>query len=118
LTGLNPLSGEDRLIHVKQPRAKRYTFVASVELTQVDSDFHLKEKTTDLILLGCHVRTQSAWPTGTKIRIRISHNGAFFATLGTVAHVQPGVGMGILFTRIGPNEQTILDGWLAGLRDK
>lgn len=84
----------------------------------MDSDFTLKEKTTDLSLFGCHVATQRPWLAGTKIRIRISHNGSSFAAVGTVAHVQPGVGMGILFTRIGPNEQTILDGWIAGLRDK
>lgn len=89
-----------------------------MELTQVDCDIHLKEKTTDLSLFGCHVTTHNPWPTGTKISIRISYNGASFSALGTVAHVQPGAGMGILFTRIGPNEQTILDSWIAGLRDK
>jgi len=84
----------------------------------VDADFQLKEKTTDLSLFGCHVATHNPWVTGTKVRIRISHNGASFSAVGTVAHVQPGVGMGILFTRIGPNEQMILDKWIAGLRDK
>lgn len=84
----------------------------------MDSDFTLKEKTADLSLFGCHITTQNPWPTGTKIRVRISHNGASFAALGTVAHVQPGAGMGILFTRIGPNEQTVLDSWIAVLRDK
>jgi len=105
------------LIHAKQPRAKRYVFVASVELTQVDSSAGLKEKTTDLSLFGCHVATQNPWPTGTTVRIRISHGGASFAALGTVAHTQPGAGMGILFTRIGPNDQVILDRWIAGVRD-
>jgi hypothetical protein len=108
---------EDHLIHAKQPRAKRYSFVAPVELTQVDSPALLKEKTTDLSLFGCHVATQNPWPTGTKVRVRISHGGASLAALGTVAHVQPGTGMGIVFTRIGPNEQILLDRWIAGLRD-
>jgi hypothetical protein len=115
---VNAVSEEDHLIHVKQPRAKRYTFIASIELMQVDSDLQLKEKTTDISLFGCHVATARPWPSGTKIRIRISHNGSSFAAVGTVAHVQAGAGMGIVFTRIGPNEQTILDGWIAGLRDK
>jgi hypothetical protein len=77
----------------------------------------MKEKTSDLSLFGCHVTTRSPWAAGTKLRIRISHKGAAFAALGTVVHVQPGAGMGITFTRIGPNEQTLLDGWIAALRD-
>lgn len=106
------------LIHAKQPRAKRYSFVAPVELTHVESSALLREKTTDLSLFGCHIAAQNPWPTGTKVRIRISHGGVWFAALGTVAHVQSGAGMGIVFTRIGPNEQVLLDRWIAGLRDQ
>jgi hypothetical protein len=105
------------LVQAKQPRARRYPFVAAVELTQVDSSSQMKEKTSDLSLFGCHVTTKTPWAIGTKIRVRISHKGAAFAALGTVVHVQPGAGMGILFTKIEPNEQTLLDSWIAGLRD-
>ena len=106
------------MIHAKQPRAKRYAFVAGAELIEVDSTAQLKEKITDLSLFGCHVATKNPWQPGTRLRIRISHNGASFSALGTVAQVQPGLGMGILFTQIGPNEQTVLDSWIAALRDK
>lgn len=105
------------MIHTKQPRAKRYSFVATVELTQVDSNGQMREKTSDLSLFGCHVTTPMPWPIGTKVSLRISHKGSAFAATGSVAHVQPGAGMGILFTRIGPTEQTVLDSWLADLRD-
>jgi PilZ domain len=106
------------VIHTRQPRAKRYAFVAAVELTQVESSGQMREKTSDLSLFGCHVITATPWPIGTKVRVRISHKGAAFAATGNVAHVQPGAGMGILFTRIGPAEQTVLDRWLADLRDQ
>ncbi|HTZ74432.1 MAG TPA: PilZ domain-containing protein [Candidatus Aquilonibacter sp.] len=105
------------MVQPKHPRARRYPFVAAVELTAVESTGQLKEKTTDLSLYGCHVATKTPWAAGTKVRIRISHMGASFAALATVAHTQPGIGMGIAFTRIGPNEQALLDSWIAALRD-
>jgi PilZ domain len=105
------------LIHPKQPRARRYAFVAAAEITMVDTALQIKEKTTDISLYGCHVNTKTPWTMGTKVRVRISHKGAAFSAIGTVAHVQEGAGMGILFTRIEPNQQTVLDKWLAELRD-
>jgi len=105
------------LVQPTHPRARRYPFVAAVELTAVESNSILKEKTKDLSLYGCHVATKTPWAAGTKVRIRISHLGASFAALGTVAHSHAGAGMGIAFTRIGPNEQALLDSWIAGLRD-
>lgn len=91
--------------------------MAAAELTQLESPSQLKEKTTDLSLFGCHISTRTPWPVGTKVNIRIAHNGDTFAALGSVAHVQSGSGMGILFTRIEPNKQAMLDKWIAELRD-
>jgi PilZ domain len=105
------------LLHAKQPRAKRFQFVAMVEVTGLDSAIQLRDKTTDLSLFGCQIATVNPWPIGTKVRVRISHNGASFAALGAVARVEPGT-MGISFTGIGPKEEALLDKWLADLRDK
>jgi hypothetical protein len=105
------------LVSVKQPRARRFAFVADVDLTHLDTSEHIKGKTTDLSVFGCHVSTQYPFPEGTRIRIRITRNGATFATLATVAHAKFGLGMGVLFTRTDPDAQAILDGWLAALRD-
>lgn len=91
--------------------------MAAAELTQLESPSQLKEKTTDLSLFGCHISTRTPWAVGTKVNIRIAHKGDTFAALGSVAHVQPGSGMGILFTRIEPNKQAMLDKWIAELRD-
>jgi hypothetical protein len=106
------------LITVKQPRARRFVFVADVDLTHLDTSEHIKGKTTDLSVFGCHVSTQYPFPEGTRVRVRIAHKGATFATLATVAHAKFGLGMGILFTRTDTDAQAILDSWLAGLRDK
>jgi len=104
------------MVQPRQPRARRYSFVAPIELTDLESEIQLKEQTGDLSLFGCSVDTQKPLPTGTKVRIRILHRGASFTALARVAHAQPGAGMGIGFTQIEPNEQSALEKWIAELR--
>jgi hypothetical protein len=55
----------------ERPRAHRYFFIATVELTDLQSETQMKEQTSDLSLFGCHVNTSRPWPAGTKVRIRI-----------------------------------------------
>ena len=100
----------------KQPRARRYSFVAAIELTDMQSEVQVKEQTSDLSLFGCHVETRKLLPTGTKVRIRIVHRGANFTALGRVVYVRPSTGMGVVFTLIGPNEQSVLERWIAEVR--
>lgn len=100
----------------ERPRALRYRFAASIELTDVQSETLLREQTSDLSLFGCHVDTQQLLPTGTTVRIRIVRAGANFVALGKVAYALAGVGMGIVFTEIEPNNQLVLEKWLTHLR--
>src|SRR5229473_8654504 len=81
-------------------RTRRYSFVVGIELTDVQSEAQIRERTSDLSLFGCHVDTQKLFPTGTRIRIRIAHRGANFAALGTVVYGGPKVGMGVAFTKM------------------
>jgi hypothetical protein len=97
-------------------RAQRYSFNATVELTHVTSGDQVKERTGDISVFGCHVKTAKPWPVGTKVRIRILHAGASFAALGTVIYEQANLGMGLFFAKIEPNQQLVLDKWIADLR--
>jgi hypothetical protein len=101
----------------RPPRARRYPFVATVELTNLESEVHLQERITDLSLYGCGVVAQKPFPAGTRVRIRITHTGGIFAAIGKVAYVSDGE-MGIIFTRIERNHQAILEKWISELRDR
>ena len=101
----------------ERPRARRYPFVASIELTDMQSETRLRGQTSDLSLFGCHVDTDKLLPTGTTVRIRIVHTGANFAALGKVAYVVPNVGIGVAFTEIEPNHLSVVEKWIAQLRD-
>jgi hypothetical protein len=99
-------------------RARRYSFHASVELTDLQAETQTKEQTSDLSLFGCHVTTLKPLSPGTKVRIKISHRSETLEALGRVAFVRPNAGMGIFFTRIEPHDQLVLDKWIAELRDQ
>lgn len=72
--------------------------------------------TNDLSMFGCSVKTETPFPEGTSVRLRIWHSGVNFVARGKVAYSRRGLGMGIVFTTIEPSSLSVLDGWLTSLR--
>ncbi len=103
-------------MQVGHHRARRYSFHAGIDLTDLQSETQTKEQTSDLSLFGCQVDTLKPLPPETKVRIKISHRNENFEALGKVTSARSNAGMGILFTRIGPHDQSVLDKWIAELR--
>lgn len=91
--------------------------MASIDLTDLESEKHLPAHIKDLNLLGCFVETVTPFTEGTKVRLRISHAGTNFMAIGKVAYSRPNSGMGIAFITIEPRSQEVLDLWLANLRN-
>jgi hypothetical protein len=103
-------------VGLERNRARRYPFHAIVELTEVQSDTQISEWTSNLSLFGCQVDTQKPLPAGTKVWIKISHGSEKFDALGTVVYALQNAGMGIRFTKIEANDQSVLDKWIAQQR--
>ena len=103
---------------LERHRARRFSFHASIELTDLQSEAQTKEQTSDLSLFGCHVETLEPLPAETKVRIKISYRSENFDALGKVVYTRHNEGMGILFTKIEPNDQLVLDKWIAEQRDQ
>lgn len=99
------------------PRARRHRFTVNIELTDVQTETQLLGRTTNLSLYGCRVETQKPLPTGTKVRIKIAHGGASFGALGRVTYAGPSGEIGIAFTVIEQKDQSVLEKWIAELRD-
>ncbi len=102
---------------LERHRARRFSFHATIELTDLQSEAQTKEQTSDLSLFGCHVDTLKPLPAETKVRIKITHRSENFDALGKVVHTRPNSGMGILFIKIEPNDQLVLDKWIDERRD-
>jgi PilZ domain len=105
-------------VQPEHPRAPRLPFVAPIELTDVSSETQMRERTSSLRLFGCRVNTLKPLPTGTKVRIRIEHERGEpnLVALGKVVYSLPHSGMGVVFTKIEPNSQVILEKWITELR--
>ena len=105
-------------MRIERPRARRYLFVATIELIDTQSEAKIQERTSDLSLYGCRVETHKPFPIGAKVRIRIAHMSANFAALGRVSYTTSEGGMGVAFTRIEPNDQLILEKWIEEIRHR
>ena len=103
-------------MQLKRQRARRYPFQANIELTDVQSETEIKERTSDLSLFGCHVDALKPLVPGIKVRIKIAHRGFVFEALAKVVYGRSNAGMGIVFTNIQPHDQLILDNLIAELR--
>jgi hypothetical protein len=104
--------------HAERPRAQRYHFVASVELVDLQSELQFKGRAMDLSLYGCGVALSKSIPAGTKLRIKIANKGKTFSAFAKVAYVTAEGEMGIVFVRIEPRNQMILEDWINELRDR
>lgn len=104
--------------HPEIHRATRFPFAANVEVTDIRSERLVTGRIGDLSVFGCYVRTASPFPVGTKITLRITHDGASFTAFGKVVYFQPNAGMGLAFAKVEPSHQAILEKWIANLRTK
>jgi len=94
--------------------AQRLPMILAVEVTEVDSGTRLSARTSDVSRTGCYVDTLNPTPTGTVVRVKLSHNGEQLVLLARVVYVSPRLGMGIRFDEsISPEQCAILDRWLA-----
>jgi hypothetical protein len=98
-------------------RATRHSFVTDIAITNVNSEKKILARTADLSLFGCFVTTKTPFPRGTTVSIRISRGAAHIVALGRVAFSRADEGMGIVFGKIEPSEQAILEKWLDQLRN-
>jgi hypothetical protein len=100
-----------------RPRPRRYPLIATVELTDLQSSAQLVQVISDLSLFGCHISTQHMWPIGSDVHINIVHNDEKFLARAKVVYGRPRLGMGVVFTHVEPAYQSVLDTWIAGLKN-
>ena len=102
------------LTYMDVRKSPRFPFIASVEVVEVQTDTHMKARTSDLSRQGCYVDTLNPLPKGTTLKLRFTHQDQQVDAVGRVVHSQPNVGMGVVFAEIASSIPT-LDQWLAEL---
>lgn len=94
----------------------REPFVANAIVNGVDVEKQILGLIRDLSLTGCYMETTTPFNPGTNIRLIIAHNGEKLRAFGRVAHAEENKGIGIAFTSVLPDDQTILEKWMEELR--
>ena len=95
--------------------AERVSLILVAEVTEVDSGAHLSARTSDLSRTGCYIDTLNPTPTGTVVRIKLTHDGEELDLLARIVYTSPRLGMGVRFDEsITPAQIAVLDRWLGG----
>lgn len=93
----------------------RYSFIATAEIIEPSTKTRISGRVSEVSRSGCYLDILNTLPKGTPIRVSISADGRTFESAGIVIYVQENMGMGVGFVDPAPDQQQILDGWLAAL---
>ncbi|HZP32879.1 MAG TPA: PilZ domain-containing protein [Candidatus Acidoferrales bacterium] len=94
-------------------RSIRYTLDAKAEVTTLGSQKEQVLVTRDLSASGCFLKTSAPLPSGSRIRVRISHAGQEFNAIARVSANISAEGMGIEFVEVESNDRAVLEKWLS-----
>jgi hypothetical protein len=96
----------------------RYPISASAVVidTSTQAKARLAARASDLGMNGCYLDAMNPFPVGTPILVRLSTEAHGFACEARVAYALPRMGMGLMFTRVSPDQAAALSAWIAELR--
>jgi PilZ domain len=90
----------------------RHMFTASAEVVELSSGARFSTRTTDLGPGGCFIDTTNPFPIGAKVRVTVRKGKNEFHTPGIVVYSQNGLGMGISFAELDPEQRKALALWI------
>lgn len=95
----------------------RYAFQATAEVVATDSSAKTKTRVRDLSQQGCYLDTETPLPLGTAANVHMTKGIKSLEVQGRVVYVQPGKGMGLMFTAVKPEHGGTLDVWINESRE-
>jgi len=93
-------------------RAPRYPFRASIEMREGASEDKRTARVSGLSLNGCYVNTESPYPEGTSLAVKVFTETEFFEGQASVIYAQSNRGMGLMFKETKPYYLMVLRKWL------
>jgi hypothetical protein len=94
-------------------RSPRFPFIASAQVIEARTEARLVVRVSDLSREGCYLDMLNPLPTGTRLKINVTHQNQQLDAVGRVVHSELNVGMGIEFEEVG--QRSVMDAWLAQL---
>jgi len=99
-------------VGVERRSTPRIAMVLAADVVELPRGARLSARTADISRTGCYIDTLNPIPSGSQVRVRITHHDEVFEALGRVVYLSPGLGMGIAFQTIEPAQFEKLERWL------
>jgi len=96
-------------------RALRHSLIVDLVIVDLESGNQLRERTKDVNLHGCGVSTETPFPAGTKVMLKMVYGREKITAFGKVVYGRSDIGMGIVFTTVEEEDQILLEDWIAKL---
>jgi PilZ domain len=109
VAGSSSVTPDERRVH------PRYSMSADAEIVESKSRTKMSARVSDLSRSGCYVEMMSPFPQGSQLKMRIMKNKTPFLAQATVAYATEGMGMGVKFKALEPEQIPILEKWLSEL---
>jgi hypothetical protein len=93
-------------------RTPRYPFVGSIEMREGTSEDKRTARVKELSLNGCYVDTESPYPMGASLAVKLFTETEFFEAQASVVYSMPNLGMGLMFRDTKPYYVMVLRKWL------
>jgi hypothetical protein len=90
----------------------RHPFIAAADVVELASGARFSTRTTDLGPGGCFVDTLVPFEAGSRVGISIREGQTRFEATGLVVYSQAGLGMGIAFDFLKPEQHKATAVWL------
>jgi hypothetical protein len=87
--------------------------VLAADVVELSRGARLSARTSDISRTGCYLDTLNPIPQGSQVRLRITHHAEVFEAIVEVIYVSSGLGMGVTFREVAPEQQEKLGRWLA-----
>ena len=112
----SPLKGASKARGGKERRVEpRYSVAAMAEATELKSHTRISGRLSDIGLGGCYFEVMSPFAVGADLKLRITRNDQTVTALAKVLYSTGGMGMGLLFTKVEPDQRHILHQWVGDL---
>jgi PilZ domain len=114
----NASNGTDEKFVDSAPKASerrtfpRYALSAEAEVVEAQSRTRMNARVSDLSRMGCYVEMISPFPLGSNLKMRIMKNKTPFLAQGRAAYSSGGMGMGVRFTEVAPEQILLLEKWI------
>jgi hypothetical protein len=93
--------------------AVRHAVSAGAKATEVETRLQLQARCSDLSVAGCYIDTLNPFPVNSKVQLHLTYKDTTFEVNAHVVTHHVGMGMGLVFDKLGPEQVMVLVDWLS-----